>query len=430
MDSDRMIEFFELKNFKSIKNVELDIRPVTILIGPNGSGKSNIIQSLMLLKQSRFNGGLALKGKYRDFIGIEDISFFRDVNQNIEYQIRVKNIFSGKDNSTPDILEYSILNQFKKNDLNSQTISINLNYQNAFFNFAIEQGETYYEKIHQDRRIILSTEYEIRGTIRVEFSGKFSPNKKIKQYQDKLENLLRERLQLIGADFDRIYFIPPIRGIPFPSTPLTDSVSEEFISSETVFKQSQDLLGTLGYEPEITERISAWTERITEVPVKSRVIPSKQATVLSSNQIPINITHEGFGLNQLIFLLVQLYIAPDESLITIEEPESHLHPKAQTELVSVILESIKKKQLKTIITTHSEHILFAFLTNVANKTLDGRDLAIYYFEKTEDGSKISQLDISERGTIEGGLPGFFEANMSAYKAYIDAITQNLNSGSE
>ncbi|MHA1228136.1 MAG: AAA family ATPase [Candidatus Hodarchaeales archaeon] len=417
-----MIESIEINNFKSIKTARLDIRPVTILIGPNGSGKSNIIQSLMLLKQSCNSEDLIIKGRYRDFISIEDISFFRDLNQKFKFLIRGIKEFpsSSEDNrQKPDLLNYSINASFEKGNIEQHVIKVDFDLYKKPYSFLLESHKEF--KIHLSDKSYarLRNIGIIKGVIHIDFINDYR-NNEIKLLKDNFES----RLQSIEDDLENIFFIPVLRGIVTPSTSLTDSVSKEFFSSETIFEQSRKLLGTLAYTPEIAETISDWTFRITGVPIKSRVIPSKQATVQSTGKIPINITNEGFGLNQLIFLLTQLHLTPKKSIVTIEEPESHLHPKAQVELVNVILDIVKKKNLKTIITTHNEHILFAFLTHVAKKTIKNEDIAIYYFEKTEQGSKITKIDVAPEGSVDGGLPGFFEANMVAYKSYIDAISHN------
>jgi len=53
-----MIDELLLGNFKGIRELQLKLRKVTVLIGPNGSGKSSVLQALALLKQSLRNTNL------------------------------------------------------------------------------------------------------------------------------------------------------------------------------------------------------------------------------------------------------------------------------------------------------------------------------------------------------------------------------------
>lgn len=48
-----MITKLYIKNFKSLKEVDLEMRHLNLLAGMNSSGKSSLIQSLLLLRQSR-----------------------------------------------------------------------------------------------------------------------------------------------------------------------------------------------------------------------------------------------------------------------------------------------------------------------------------------------------------------------------------------
>ena len=43
----------------------------------------------------------------------------------------------------------------------------------------------------------------------------------------------------------------------------------------------------------------------------------------------LNITDVGFGISQVLLVLVALLVAKKNQLVYIEEPEIHLHPKAQ-----------------------------------------------------------------------------------------------------
>jgi len=65
-------------------------------------------------------------------------------------------------------------------------------------------------------------------------------------------------------------------------------------------------------------------------------------------------------------------------------------------------------------------MLFRFLTNVAEKRLARGDLSVYYFEKNEV-TKARELKVNEKGMIEGGLSGFFEADVTELRRYIEAL---------
>lgn len=71
----------------------------------------------------------------------------------------------------------------------------------------------------------------------------------------------------------------------------------------------------------------------------------------------------GFGISQVLPVLVQCFYAPEGSIILIEQPEIHLHPNAQSTLADVMIDVINSKEngtdrdIQLVIETHSEHFL-------------------------------------------------------------------------
>jgi predicted ATPase len=53
-----MLKSFEVANFKSIKHLEVELRPFMVLVGPNGAGKTNVVQALELLGELLRQGSI------------------------------------------------------------------------------------------------------------------------------------------------------------------------------------------------------------------------------------------------------------------------------------------------------------------------------------------------------------------------------------
>ena len=119
----------------------------------------------------------------------------------------------------------------------------------------------------------------------------------------------------------------------------------------------------------------------------------------------VGLTSEGSGTNGLIQLFFELVRSENGSTVLIEEPETHLHPKAQAELAEVLADTAKAEDKQIIMSTHSEHLVERLLLLVAEGTLNSDDLAIYSFSKDEKGEcSASEIRVTENDRSRAGLP--------------------------
>ena len=188
-------------------------------------------------------------------------------------------------------------------------------------------------------------------------------------------------------------------------------------------QQENDTATTLAYSRSLESRISSLLERVTSVGLRADIVLNQDVEVMALSAVgDVNIVSEGFGSNALILLLMQLTSAVTGATVLIEEPEIHLHPKAQAELASVLAEEAKAEKKQLIMTTHSEHILGRLLTLVAEKELSKEDLAIYTFEKDKEGVCTARaIEVTEDGRVIGGLKDFFDTDLAELDRYIRSL---------
>ena len=121
----------------------------------------------------------------------------------------------------------------------------------------------------------------------------------------------------------------------------------------------------------------------------------------------------GFGVSQILPIIVQLYYAPANSIIIMEQPELHLHPSAQSALADLMIaaisarENAKPRNIQLIIETHSEHFLRRFQRRIAEKTLSEGDFSAYFANSAESPTSLEPLQINLFGEITNWPKNFF-----------------------
>lgn len=181
-------------------------------------------------------------------------------------------------------------------------------------------------------------------------------------------------------------------------------------------------VASLLHDVDVEELVMSWTEDVFGVQVRAKETPPEIALVSRAREFSPKLVNEGLGLNQMTYIFALLAVFPENSLICIEEPEISLHPAAQSKLADVFVEASRMNK-RMVFTTHSEHLLIAFLTKVAKGDLKPDDLAVYFFERKRLRSTATRLEVTERGQLKGGLRGFFEHEMESALGYIQALSE-------
>ena len=223
--------------------------------------------------------------------------------------------------------------------------------------------------------------------------------------------------------FDQLRFVPAARGLVRPTYALGDDHQEQISLHDGLGAQEEQLATNLAYTRPVEEYLSEALRKVTGIGIRAETVPPMlvEITSLAPSGV-VNIVAEGFGSNALIQLLHQLILADEGATVLIEEPEIHLHPKAQADLAEVLADTAKAEDKQIIMTTHSEHVAGRLLTLVAEGKLTVDDLAIYSFEKDEKGEcSARELVVTELGQTEGGLTGFFDNNLAEMDRYVKAL---------
>ena len=251
----------------------------------------------------------------------------------------------------------------------------------------------------------------------VSYEGRFSS-----QLEPLYRGILPPSFSPNAVPLKNLEFVQAARGFVLPSYPLGNEPYEKISLTDGLSNLEERLATNLVYSAPV-ERLSALMERVTATGLDTKMIPGRRVEVKSLAATgTVNIVGEGFGTNALIQLLLQLISSQKGSTVLIEEPEIHLHPRAQADLAEVMAETAKAEDKQIIMTTHSEHLVERLLLLVAEGSLSPDDLAIYSFSKDEKGAcSASEIVVTENGQVEGGLTDFYANNLETLDRRVKSL---------
>lgn len=141
------------------------------------------------------------------------------------------------------------------------------------------------------------------------------------------------------------------------------------------------------------------------------------------------LTDVGFGVSQVLPVLVQCFYAPRDSVLILEQPEIHLHPGVQAGLADLFIDALRiredgaQRNLQLIVESHSEHLLRRLMRRIAENKIPLDDVALYFVRPGPRGSHIAPLEVDEDGTIRNWPDDFFGDQMSDIAAQADRAMQ-------
>jgi AAA ATPase domain/Protein of unknown function (DUF3696) len=131
------------------------------------------------------------------------------------------------------------------------------------------------------------------------------------------------------------------------------------------------------------------------------------------------ITDVGFGVSQILPVLVLCYYVPEGSVILLEQPEIHLHPAVQAALADVLIEVVTKRKVQIIVESHSEHLLRRLQRRIAEEHIESGKVALYFCRADDAESRIDELHLDLLGHIANWPKDFFGDE----RGYLLAMTE-------
>jgi len=124
--------------------------------------------------------------------------------------------------------------------------------------------------------------------------------------------------------------------------------------------------------------------------------------------VDVALSDVGFGISQILPFIVQS-LASNRQIISIEQPEVHIHPRLQADLGNLIARAIKRPYFhQFLIETHSEHLILRIQRLIREKELKASDVSVLFVSRGDnDGSDVQRLRLDDSGDFIDDWPGGF-----------------------
>lgn len=435
-----MITALRIRNFKCLADTgRLSIRPLTFLVGPNSSGKSSIVQSLLLLRQTvesrDLKNPLSINGPYVQLGSYPDLLFMQDYKARLQIEIEFRTRFRHflrpvlKDATAVESQEYfNGINFDVEFGYNKKTMQVFLQRYHFLLlppSYSLEivrsDGGKYHAQIQKGDQAPNGTKvipvsglekfYAARG---FGFKASLTPeNIHLRRSLALLSNLLAREIEELFAG---VFYIGPLREWPKRIYIATGEAPQDVglkgeLSVDVLWVQAR----RKATREKLLGKVNHWMREFgIASEVGLRRIGGNNYSVICKDpktHLNVNLADVGFGASQIFPIVVEGFYARDRAMLLVEQPEIHLHPKAQGTLGDLLVDIATSGAGKTLLVeTHSEHVLSRIRRRIAEGKLSRDSVAIYYCDPSSDGSHIREIKINELGQYEGeGLPhGFFE----------------------
>lgn len=419
-----MIRSLHIENFKSLRDTKpLRIAPLTFLVGSNSSGKSSLLHALLMLKQTvdsrDVQNPLLINGPYVNLGTYSDFIYRHNVSESFKVSVEFDSI-----------LKFGMRRPLRSLG-DKISLRLSFRYSKAKMQVLLEETcisnipKTYELRISRGKRTSYTSKITIikNGDVK---EGLFKGAKPFKFYG--MANRPPRTRRLFGlydinifvsqreieALFEAIFYIGPLRAWPkrfyvaAGETPQDVGLSGEFgvdVLLACRYTKIKRLRGLL-------EKVKKWVSDFNiGLDVKLKRIGRGnyyQLVIIDpKTKIEANLPDVGFGVSQILPVIIEGHYAAMGSTLLIEQPEIHLHPKAQAILGDLLI-SITKERKSLIVETHSEHIISRVRKRIAEGYIKKDDVAIHYFNTTPEGTQVEEITLNDLGQLEKWPEGFFE----------------------
>ncbi|MFM1955900.1 MAG: hypothetical protein RIR20_720, partial [Pseudomonadota bacterium] len=124
------------------------------------------------------------------------------------------------------------------------------------------------------------------------------------------------------------------------------------------------------------------------------------------DDVPLNVVNVGYGVSQSMPIIAEIIFRTTPSWFIVQQPEVHLHPRAQAVIGEVIFESALTKKNFSLIETHSDYLIDRFRLSIkkTRDTLIASESQVLFFLRQNGENKVIPISIDENGELSEDQP--------------------------
>jgi predicted ATPase len=417
-----MLKNIKIENFRAFsEEINIRIRPITVLIGANSAGKSTLIKFLLMLQQTletSEDAFLVTEGRHVHMGTFQNLKNSTYNGRTLRFEIELET------NDLPPESIRNVRNQLKKSKLISHPggnrSELRIGIENRSNSFQKDQAALF----HLSASLTYG-KLPNRGVhlVSAEMNGE-------KFFKAESKNLRRtgflsfatasdDPKELINASFDDLFLqgiryeiramqhLSPIReeserAIILASPPPNDvGHMGEFAMPHLQRIMTENSTNAAFIKKHI-EAVADIEDLKFESSMKGYISQCRARN--KKTGADAYLADFGFGVSQCIPIFVQGAMLHKGQLLIVEQPEAQLHPTAQLEMGSFFAELWKEREIPSLIETHSENIILRLRLLISKGYLKPEDVSIAYFHSEDKVVRVKNLDINSDGSFEKGLP--------------------------
>jgi len=135
---------------------------------------------------------------------------------------------------------------------------------------------------------------------------------------------------------------------------------------------------------------------------------------------PVNLMDVGYGVSQILPIAVDCLTSEQGQMLLMQQPEVHLHPRAQAELGTFLAHLVRTRRNRFIVETHSDYLVNRVRLDIRDKKwLKPEDVCLLYCERAGAGVKVQEIHIDDQGNLLDAPAGYHRFLLDEEKRFFE-----------